>query len=154
MTVRPAQERDIPKLLDLSGVLFRYLKSVDETGTLAEDENLIVGATIMQIAFMMHHPADNVVLVMENERWDITGFLCGRIEFYPSFYAHPAVAAILSIYPMADSSNPMLKAFDAWGRERGATRRTAYMSFKNDMGIGAMIGDGMTSSCLILAKDY
>lgn len=153
MTIRPAQERDIPKLLDLSGVLFRYLKSVDETGTLAEDENLIVGATIMQTAFMMQHPSDNAVLVMENER-GISGFLCGRIELYPPYYAHPKVAAILSLYPMAESATPMMNAFDEWGKARGATRRTAYMSFKNDMGIGAMIGDGMTSSCLILAKDY
>lgn len=153
MTVRPAEERDLPKLLNLSEVLFRHLKSVDETKTLTDDENLIVGATIMQTAFMMQHPADNVVMVMENER-GITGFLCGRIEVYPPYYTHPKVAAILSVYPMADSAVPMLEAFDDWGKSRGATRRTAYMSFKNDLGIGAMIADGMTPSCLILAKDY
>lgn len=154
MRVRPAQERDITKLLTMCGMLFRYLKTIDETGTLTDDENLLAGSSLTQMVFMMTHPQDNAVLVMEDERSDIRGFLCGRVELYPPYYAHPRVGAVISFYPMSDASGPLWDAFDLWVKERGCTRRMAYLSVKAELGIEAATGEGMVPSCMIMVKDY
>jgi hypothetical protein len=153
MVARLAEQRDLLKIIELSQVLFKHMKSIDEVEALATDENIIAGALIANTMLLFQSP-DSLLVVMEDERGTVRGFLCGRIEMYPPYYAHPRVGAVLSFYPLSPASKPMLNVFDKWAKDAGCTARKSYQSIKDDLGIEAMIGDGMEPSCLILSMPY
>jgi len=153
MTIRKCESRDIPSVLNLAVSMMQHMKQQPGITQFAEDDNVLVGGIIETLIFWMMYDK-HILLVMPDARGRITGFLGGRVETYPAYYAHKQVGAILSVYPFAATAKPLVDAFDQWAKANGCTSRTAYMLSSFDLGTDFMKEIGMESKAVIYSIGY
>lgn len=141
MKVRLAELRDLPELKAMFLKLLDYLKGCGQwalSDNQADVENGVVGFLLSKMGM-----EENIVLVAVDEGDTPIGFLSGWILNYPPFYRHRRVGEIQFCYPMSFSETPyMLKEFEKWARELGATAETNYSSPGNEKSIKCMERSG------------
>ena len=141
MRVRRAELRDIVALTGMFTMLLNQLKAQGQellADNSAECENGVVGFLLSKMSM-----EENIVLVSVDESDWPTGFLVGWILNYPLFYRHRRVAELQYLYPLSFEQTPrLLKEFEKWGREMGATGETNYATPGNKASIRCMIRDG------------
>lgn len=101
--IRPADERDIPRIIDMIERLVAAMSGPQRVDRLRTGETL---------AGLLHDP-QGVVLVSGG------GFIAGRIT--RTVISPDPVAVELGWYAEDRSGLALLRAFEAWARARGAT---------------------------------
>jgi hypothetical protein len=153
MMVRRAELRDI---VALTGMFLKLLDQLKGHGQwlLSDDpvetENGVVGFLISKM-----HMEENVVFVsVDDNDWPI-GFLVGWVLNYPLFYQHKRVAELQFLYPLSFTETPyLLKTFEKWARELGATAEQNYATPENKASIRCMVRDGRKLSYHHFCKPY
>jgi hypothetical protein len=153
MIVRNCEPKDLPSVLNFAIVMLNHLRQQPGSCQFVKDENMSIGGIIETLGFLLF-TNEHILLSMVDERGRVCGFLGGRIEIYPSYYVHKKVGAILHIYPMSGSSNPLVEAFDKWAKENGCTARTSYMAIHNDLAEPLMESLGMKPVASIYSMGY
>ena len=153
MRVRQAELRDIPILTGLFIELLDQLKGYGQW-MLSDDPAATENGVVAFLLGKMH-TEENVVFVATDDDDRPTGFLVGWVMNYPIFYQHTRVAELQFLHPLSFKEAPyLLKAFEKWGRDIGATAETNYASPNNEPSIRCMVRDGRRLSYLHFCKPY
>ena len=153
MRVRRAELRDIVGLTGMFTMLLDQLKAQGQellADNSAESDNGVVGFLLSKMG-----TEENIVLVSVDDHDWPAGFLVGWVLDYPLFYRHRRVAELQYLYPLSFEQTPrLLKEFEKWGREMGATGTSNYATPGNEPSIRCMERDGRTLSYYHYFKPY
>jgi len=140
MKVRQAELRDIPILTGLFVKLLDQLKGYGQW--LLSDNPVDIENGVVSFLLFKMHTEENVVFVSVDKDDRPVGFLVGWIVRYPLFYQHQIVLELQFAYPLSFECTPyLLKEFEKWGKELGATLTTNYASPNHEKSIKCMVRD-------------
>lgn len=131
MIIRPAEPRDLSSIEGLFHKLVNYLR--DRGQWLYAKDRIKLENGVSGYIVGVFHNDDHLMLVKEDDRGRVDGFLIGRlISFYP-FFEHNLVAEVMAMYPLGVHNRAMARRFEEWAIERGATATCNYHTPQNDM---------------------
>jgi len=153
MRVRRAELRDIPTMTRLFIKLLDQLKGYGQW--LLSDNPPDVENGVVAFLLGKMHTEENAVFVSVDDGDLPTGFLVGWMVNYPLFYKHQRVSELQFLYPLSFAQTPrLLKEFEKWARDLGATAETNYASPGNEPSIRCMVRNGRQLSYLHFCKPY
>lgn len=145
MKIRPAEPRDLPALIGMMHELLAFLKGKGQelyTENKADFDNGVVEFLTIQMSPVTEGQRPHTVLVgVDDKDWPV-GFICGWLTYYPRFWKYPTVAELQFMWPLAPSSYRLAAAFEAWGKENGATGTSNYATPGNELSVKAILRNG------------
>jgi hypothetical protein len=152
MKVRRAELRDIPIL---TGLFIKLLDQLKDYGQwLLSDNPVDTENGVVSFLLFKMHTEENIVLVSVDDDDRPIGFLAGWVVNYPLFYKHQRVSELQFLYPLSFKSSYLLKEFENWARELGATAETNYATPNHEMSIKCMVRANRRLGYLHFYKTY
>ena len=152
MNVRHAQASDLPVIVDMFVALADFIRSKNPEANITDDRDKLIGGALLVLRGKML-TAGHCVIVMENDE-GVKGFCAGSLTQMPPFAKYEIVGELNWLYPMAPVSRVLLKAFDKWAIDGGATARWGFAASGNELSQRVMEHEGMHLEILQYFKEY